>query len=110
LDYISAVSNAQHETTAIQQKLLATTPILQAFGNAKTVRNNNSSRFGKFLTVYMKRPSIGDNQSQIIGAHINTYLLEKFRVSNQPINERNFHVFYQLVKVTDEKRASGACC
>ena len=65
-------------------------PILETFGNAQTVMNNNSSRFGKYLELIFSK------QGSILGATFKDYLLEKLRVVMQTSNERNFHVFYML--------------
>ena len=76
--------------TGIEDRVLQTNPILEGFGNAKTLRNNNSSRFGKLIQIYF-------NGRHIAGALIKTYLLEKSRVVLQGQGERSYHVFYQLV-------------
>lgn len=76
----------------VEQKLLQSNPVLEAFGNAKTVRNNNSSRFGKWIEYYMNPQEGG----QIVGAQIENYLLEKSRIALQGVGERSYHIFYQL--------------
>eukprot|EP01114_Cavostelium_apophysatum_P003447 TRINITY_DN1333_c0_g1_i2.p1 TRINITY_DN1333_c0_g1~~TRINITY_DN1333_c0_g1_i2.p1 ORF type:complete len:1215 (-),score=439.37 TRINITY_DN1333_c0_g1_i2:120-3764(-) len=76
----------------LESKIVQANPILEAFGNAKTLRNNNSSRFGKFTQLQF------DKQFKLKGASIVTYLLEKSRVVFQAKGERNFHIFYQMLK------------
>lgn len=87
----------------VEKQILATNPITEAFGNAKTTRNDNSSRFGKYLEILF------DKKTSIIGARVRTYLLERSRLVFQPKNERNYHIFYQMLAGMgeDEKSALG---
>lgn len=115
MQYIAAVSGGQDNSIQeIKDMVLATNPLLESFGCAKTLRNNNSSRHvsllcgqrlwfkfqqGKYLEIMFNA------KGEPIGAQITNYLLEKGRVVGQIENERNFHIFYQFTKAaTDEQR------
>ncbi|KAI4583230.1 hypothetical protein MJG53_008443 [Ovis ammon polii x Ovis aries] len=87
--YFATVSKSG-SNAHVEDKVLASNPITEAVGNAKTTRNDNSSRFGKYTEISF------DERNQIIGANMRTYLLEKSRVVFQSENERNYHIFYQL--------------
>ncbi|XLU59422.1 hypothetical protein S245_018631, partial [Arachis hypogaea] len=88
---------AAAEGRTVEQKVLESNPVLEAFGNAKTVRNNNSSRFGKFVEIQF------DQRGRISGAAIRTYLLERSRVCQLSDPERNYHCFYMLCAAPQEE-------
>jgi len=77
--------------TSIEQQVLQSNPILESFGNARTIRNDNSSRFGKFIEIRF------DPTGTLVGASVETYLLEKVRLISQAEGERNYHVFYEML-------------
>ncbi|KAM6475027.1 unconventional myosin-Vb isoform 6-T6 [Liasis olivaceus] len=87
--FFASVGGSSSESN-IEEKVLASSPIMEAIGNAKTTRNDNSSRFGKYIQIGF------DKRHRIIGANMRTYLLEKSRVVFQAADERNYHIFYQL--------------
>lgn len=98
MQYIANVSGGSNSSIQeIKDMVLATNPLLESFGNAKTLRNNNSSRFGKYLEIHFNA------QGEPVGANINNYLLEKTRVTGQIVNERNFHIFYQFTKAASSQ-------
>ena len=90
-------SKASGYSKNIDQCLLQSNPILESFGNAKTIRNNNSSRFGKLLKVQFDSNNNDPSSFHIVSGGIESYLLEKSRVVMVIEEERNFHVFYQLL-------------
>jgi myosin protein heavy chain len=92
----AAKSGGKHSSN-LSDQILRANPILESFGNAQTVRNNNSSRFGKFIRIEFVRAG------QIAGAYIDWYLLEKSRVVRLNSTERNYHIFYQLLRGADAK-------
>ncbi|ODV83782.1 hypothetical protein CANARDRAFT_202443 [[Candida] arabinofermentans NRRL YB-2248] len=95
--------SGNQEMSTTEKQILATNPIMEAFGNAKTTRNDNSSRFGKYLEILF------NDDIDIIGARIRTYLLERSRLVFQPKSERNYHIFYQMMEgiQDDQKKEFG---
>nr|XP_025857688.1 unconventional myosin-Ia [Vulpes vulpes] len=95
MSYVAAVCGKGEQVNSVKEQLLQSNPVLEAFGNAKTIRNNNSSRFGKYMDVEF------DFKGSPLGGVITNYLLEKSRVVKQLKGERNFHIFYQLLAGAD---------
>lgn len=96
MQYLAAVNRAP--SNLITEQVLEASPLLESFGNAKTARNDNSSRFGKFLEVHFK-------DGVILGGKVTEYLLEKSRIVTQAPEERNYHVFYELLAgLTEETK------
>jgi myosin V len=101
LNYLAMVSKRAAEngspnrfpegTVSIEQQVLQSNPILESFGNARTIRNDNSSRFGKYIDIRFTR------SGKLSGASIETYLLEKVRLIHPGVGERNYHIFYQFL-------------
>uniref|UniRef100_A0A9J8A9B0 Myosin, heavy chain 11a, smooth muscle n=1 Tax=Cyprinus carpio carpio TaxID=630221 RepID=A0A9J8A9B0_CYPCA len=102
IQYLAVVASShkgKKDTSAgeLEKQLLQANPILEAFGNAKTIKNDNSSRFGKFIRINF------DVTGFIVGANIETYLLEKSRCIRQAKTERAFHIFYYMVAGANDK-------
>jgi myosin V len=104
LNLITTRQRLNQGPSDLEALINAVNPITESFGNAKTSRNNNSSRFGKFIELCYS----GDGY--IIGAHIQTYLLETIRVISQVRGERNYHIFYEIFKsLTKKQREQWGC-
>ncbi|KAM4549321.1 unconventional myosin-If isoform 1-T2 [Odontesthes bonariensis] len=101
MGYISKVSGGGSKVQHVKDIILQSNPLLEAFGNAKTVRNNNSSRFGKYFEIQFSRGGEPD------GGKISNFLLEKSRVVSQNESERNFHIYYQLIEGANNQQKEG---
>ncbi|TKS74324.1 Unconventional myosin-If [Collichthys lucidus] len=101
MGYISKVSGGGSKVQHVKDIILQSNPLLEAFGNAKTVRNNNSSRFGKYFEIQFSRGGEPD------GGKISNFLLEKSRVVSQNESERNFHIYYQLIEGANAQQKEG---
>lgn len=96
--YLASIAGSSRASKLrIEDRVLASNPIMEAIGNASTIRNDNSSRFGKYIQIYFDR-----HRRRILGASMRTYLLEKSRVTKQQVGERNFHIFYQLLNYANK--------
>ncbi|CAL7941782.1 unnamed protein product [Xylocopa violacea] len=100
MSYIAKVSGGGTKVQRVKNVILESNPLLEAFGNAKTIRNNNSSRFGKYVEMQF------GSGGQPNGGKISNFLLEKSRVTRHNFGERNFHVFYQLTTGADQQMKS----
>ena len=113
LNYFAMLSKRAAETStgspnrfhgvSIEQQVLQSNPILESFGNARTIRNDNSSRFGKYIDIHFTR------SGKLSGALIETYLLEKVRLIHPGPGERNYHVFYQFLSSATHSERKELC-
>jgi myosin heavy subunit len=108
LKYLASLSSSidyqiiseEIQMDSIEKQILNSNPLLEAFGNAKTVKNNNSSRFGKFIQIKFNQ------KGKIISGTIYNYLLEKSRIVKINPEERNYHIFYQFLYGANEQEKS----
>ena len=107
ISYLAMVATSGKKSAAkkvsLEDQIVATNPILESYGNAKTSRNDNSSRFGKFIRIHFNA------SGKLAGCDIESYLLEKSRITQQQEVERSYHIFYQLLQpfVADMKLSAA---
>ncbi|RLN56465.1 hypothetical protein BBJ28_00022450, partial [Nothophytophthora sp. Chile5] len=99
MNHLASISGGGPHGTKVIEQVLKSNPLLESFGNAKTKRNDNSSRFGKFAQLQF------DRTGSLVGALCETYLLEKSRVVGQASGERNYHIFYQIFCLAEARMA-----
>jgi myosin heavy subunit len=113
MSFFTTPADGSNQKDKISEAIMAGNPVLEAFGNATTVRNNNSSRFGRLIKMYIKILDYEDHDfgsmkypvPQLFGADVTPYLLEKSRITHQASDkERNYHVFYQVLKGMDKSK------
>ncbi|ANQ09648.1 Myosin [Plasmodium coatneyi] len=106
MKFLACAGSDIKKRSLIESQILESNPLLEAFGNARTLRNDNSSRFGKYIELQFSLDRKGGGQyytkGKLCGAKIRTYLLEKVRVCYQQEGERNYHIFYQLCRAARE--------
>lgn len=103
MKFLALAGSEDGQVTNVEKQVLESNPLLEAFGNARTLRNDNSSRFGKFIELQFRtadkkaaiQTGMAGSSSRLCGARIRTYLLEKVRVCDQQEGERNYHIFYE---------------
>mmetsp|Transcript_15145 Transcript_15145/g.38441 ORF Transcript_15145/g.38441 Transcript_15145/m.38441 type:complete len:1714 (+) Transcript_15145:175-5316(+) len=100
MKFLALAGSEDGAVTNVEKQVLESNPLLEAFGNARTLRNDNSSRFGKFIELQFRSgqkafEGMAGQNSRLCGARIRTYLLEKVRVCDQQEGERNYHIFYE---------------
>ncbi|OWZ23109.1 Myosin [Phytophthora megakarya] len=98
MNHLASISGGGNHGTKVIDQVLQSNPLLESFGNAKTKRNDNSSRFGKFAQLQF------DNMGSLVGCLCETYLLEKSRVVGQTEGERNYHIFYQIFRLPEDRK------
>ena len=107
-DSASTSNDNEKEVMSIEKRVLKSNPIMESFGNARTIRNDNSSRFGKYIEMkFLSSVEKSNNidhmpRATLVGASVETYLLEKVRLVHQSPGERNYHIFYEVFCIKDE--------